>query len=469
MNVITRGIRNAFRNSIRTFSIVVILGISVGLALTMLVARQSVTDKITSVKSSIGNTIEISPAGSRGFQGGGEALTNAQLKQVASLANITHVTQTLSDRLTTENSNLTSAIEPGSLGNRQAGNSGVEFHIEPREGGMAPPTESSTNTNGETKVTRTFTPPIIITGTNDATTASVYGGSSVKFTNGQAIDPSKDANEAVVGTLLATKNNLKVGSTFTAYNTTIKVVGIYDSGNTFSDAGLIVSLPTLQRLSSQTGSITSATATVNSVDNIDTATAAIKKTLGDKADVTNNQDSAKAAITPLENVKSIALYSLIGALVAGAVIILLTMTMIVRERRREIGVMKAIGASNLKTVFQFVSEAVTLTVLALVVGLIIGITAANPITKALVNNSTSTSTTQSSVPGGPEGGLRGGARGLRSFGGQSLTNARNIKAAVGWDILGYGVAAAFIIAIIGSALPAFLISKIRPAEVMRAE
>ena len=36
MNVITRGIKNAFRNVIRTVSLVVILGISVGLALAML-------------------------------------------------------------------------------------------------------------------------------------------------------------------------------------------------------------------------------------------------------------------------------------------------------------------------------------------------------------------------------------------------------------------------------------------------
>ena len=36
--------------------------------------------------------------------------------------------------------------------------------------------------------------------------------------------------------------------------------------------------------------------------------------------------------------------------VAGAIIIFLTMMMIVRERRREIGVLKAIGASNVNVV-----------------------------------------------------------------------------------------------------------------------
>ena len=68
MSVITRGIRNAFRNLIRTFSIVVILGLSMGLALAMLVAYQAVGQKINSVKSSVGNTVSVSPAGARGFE-----------------------------------------------------------------------------------------------------------------------------------------------------------------------------------------------------------------------------------------------------------------------------------------------------------------------------------------------------------------------------------------------------------------
>lgn len=63
MNPVARGIRNAFRNGVRTASIVVILGLSIGLSLTMLVAQKAVDNKIKSVKSSIGNTISVSPAG----------------------------------------------------------------------------------------------------------------------------------------------------------------------------------------------------------------------------------------------------------------------------------------------------------------------------------------------------------------------------------------------------------------------
>ncbi len=458
MNVFSRGVRNAFRNSIRTFSIVVILGLSVGLALAMLVARQAVEEKINTVKSSIGNTITITPAGAQGFQGGGEPLTADELSKVRSTTNVTKLTELLNDRLTTDTTNLQSAIEPGSLGRRQAGNSGV---------GATLPVAAARQESSDGGTIRAFTPPVIVTGTNDIAATAAFSGSTATFTGGQAIDAGKDANEAVVGKALAEKNSLKVGSTFTMYSAEIKVVGVYDTGNTFANSGLVVSLPALQRLSSQTGSVTTAIAEVNSVDNLDSVVTAIKATLGDKADVVSNQDTAKQAVEPLQNGKSISLFSLIGALVAGAIIILLTMMMIVRERRREIGVMKAIGASNLSVTTQFISEAITLTILGMVVGLLIGIAAANPITKVLVNNSTSSSQTAQQGPGvGPPAEAR---RLLRDFGNNSLTNLRAIKTNVGLDIVGYGIVSAFAIAIVGSAVPAFLISKVRPAEIMRAD
>lgn len=461
MNVFSRGVRNAFRNNIRTFSIVLILGLSIGLALAMLVARASVQDKIESVKSSIGNTITISPAGARGFEGGGEPLTTEDVAKVAKVANVTSVTSSLSDRLSSSNSDLESAVDAGSLGNRQANNNGVEVTTPPPSGMGG----FSSSSGDSSQQTRTFTPPVTVTGTNVLTDAT-YGGSTVSFTSGSAIDVTKDENVAMVGKSLAEKNNLSVGSTFQAYGQTITVKAIYDAGNTFANNGVIMPLAAVQRLSDQSGSVTSVTATVNSIDNVEAATTAITDVLGSNADVVNNQETAAQAVEPLESVRTIATFSLIGAVVAGAVIILLTMVMIVRERRREIGVYKAIGASNVKIVMQFVSESITLTLLAMVAGVIIGAAAASPLTEVLVNNSSSSSQTTQSPGGGPGG---GGQRVFRSFGNNTLTSARNVQADVGSDILLYGFAAAIVIAALGSALPALMISKVRPAEVMRAE
>ena len=468
MGVIARGIRNAFRNSVRTVSIVIILGLSVGLALTMVVARQAVNTKIASIKSSIGNTITVSPAGSRGFAGGGNPLTAANVTAIKNTAHVTTATATLTDRLTTAGqttpsfggattnsnatTNLTSPITPGTLGSRFGGGGG---------GGGA-----TSNAN--------FTLPISITGTTAPTSTAVAGANQLKITSGTAIDGNATTNVALVGKDLASKNNLAAGSTFTGYGQTITVSGIFDAGNTFSNAGVIMPLETVQNLSAQPGGVTSVIVQVDSITNLESTTTALKSALGSAADVVSQQDTSNQALAPLENIKNISLISLIGAVVAGAVIILLTMLMIVRERRREIGVLKAIGSSNLKIMVQFMTEAVTFTLAGAVIGLGIGVVGSNPVTKLLVNNASSTSSTGGAGAGGGRaggfgGGVGRGAGAALRFAGQSGASLRNVQAAVGWSILLYGLGAAIIIAIVGSAIPALLISRVRPAEVMRTE
>lgn len=458
MNVVVRGFRNAFRNGIRTTSIIAILGVSIGLSLAMLVAKEAVTQKIASVKASVGNTITISPAGVRGFEGGGEALKGSDIKSIADLAHVTDVSQTLGDRLTSDNSSLTSAIDAGSLGQRNSQNSGMRFEM---------------HTMGPDGVAKTsFTPPITLTGTTDSTNLSLQGGGTFTLTDGNVFADDSGENVAVVGKSLAEKNSLKVGSTFTAYGTEIKVVGIFDSGNTFSNNQVIMPIKTVQALSGQTDAITSVRVTTDSIDNIASVTKSIEGALGSKADVTNTLEEAEASVKPLESIKTIATYSLIGSVACGALIILLTMIMIVRERRREIGVLKAIGASNKSVVSQFMSEAVTLTLAGAIIGIAFGIIAASPITNMLVENSTDGSdTARTAQPANGPGLSIGGPR-LRTVdpSTQGVQNAiTNVTASVSVETVSYALVAAFLIALVGSAAAAYGIAKVRPAEVMRTE
>ncbi len=473
MSVTTRGVKNAFRNTIRSISITAILALTIALALVMLLSLKAVQARIDDVKSSVGNTITVTPAGARGFQGGGEPLTAAEIKKIQQTAHVKSVTDTLEDRWVTEGSNaptgpngetagttnLQSAIDPGTLGNRFGGNNNSESGA---TSGSAP--------QGN------FVLPITVTGTTAPDSTAVSDVNSFKLTAGETIDGSSSDYVALVGKALAKKNNLSVGSTFTAYGQTITVKGIYDTGNTFTNAGVIMPLPALQKLSSQTGDITSAIVTVDSVDHLDSTVSALEKKLGNSADVVSDASQSADTLSSLDNVKTIATYSLIGALVAGSVIIFLSMLMIVRERRREIGVLKAIGSSNAKISWQFVSEALTLTGMAAVVGVIGGIILSNPVLDALVTGSSNSSngpTTFSAGPGGPPGGATGGpirfgngiSRGLTNFG----DVLSNVHATVGFSILLYGLLAAVLIAVIGTAFPSWLIAKIRPAEVMRTE
>jgi putative ABC transport system permease protein len=130
--------------------------------------------------------------------------------------------------------------------------------------------------------------------------------------------------------------------------------------------------------------------------------------------------------------------------------------MIVRERKREIGILKAIGASNGRIMAQFTTEAVTFALLGLVVGAVVGIIAASPVTSALVSNSGVSSDT--------------GARGLFGAPSPFLSHLTDINAQVGWGvILGALAAAAVVVAVLASAATTWMIGRIRPAEVLRSE
>jgi putative ABC transport system permease protein len=466
MGTITRGFKNAFRNSIRTISIVLILSISIAMALVMLESLKTVQGKINSVQSSIGNTINVSPAGVRGFEGGGTLLTAQNASDIKALVHVTGEVETLSGRLTTIGSTNSN---PCGGGNNDNSNSNSLTSL------TAPPFQAPTGSaasgrhfevNGQSVSGGTFTMPITVTGINDLSNLSALNATSFSLTSGKEIDPTSSANVAMLGKAIASQNKLSVGGTFTAYGQTITVSGIFDAGNTFANNGVIMPLTTVQNLSAQAGQIDSIIVTTDSVNSLASVQTAIQNKLGTSADVTTSQQSAENAITPLQNIKTISLYSLIGALVAGSIIIFLTMVMIVRERRREIGVLKAIGASNISIVGQFSVESLVLTLTSSVVGMILGVALSNPILNVLVNNSTTSTTTTA----GGRGGFGGaGGQAIMRFAGGAGNAVRNLHAAVGWQIILYGLGAAVVIAIIGSALPAFFISKVRPAEVLRSE
>ena len=454
MSTVARGVKNAYRNTVRTVSIVLILAISFALALVMLLSVQAVNTRTASVSAAVGTTITVTPAGSQGFNGGGNPLTTADITKISSTKNVVSVASSVSDRLSNSSStspfggsatggktNLKSSISPGSLGRRFGGGNGAN--------GGAPPAN--------------FSLPITITGSTQPLSATILAAQSVTLTSGKSVDGSSSTYTADIGKSLATKNTLKVGSTFTAYSKTFTVVGIFDTKSTFSNSEIVVPLKTLQTLSGING-VTTVIANVSTINVLSTTATSIQSNLGTNvASVTTGQTNNASIISSLNSIKTIALYSLIGALVAGSTILFLSMLMIVRERRREIGILKAFGSSNGGVVRLFVAEAMTLTGMGAAAGVILGVLLSNPVLKVLVNNSSTTPTT-GGFGGRPPGG--GGFGNPVGFGSSTLSS---LHAAVGINVLIFGVIAAIIIAFVGSAIPSYIIAKVRPAEVLRGE
>ncbi|MCX6809984.1 MAG: ABC transporter permease [Candidatus Berkelbacteria bacterium] len=450
MGVISRGTKNAFRNGVRSLSVILILSIAIGLTLVMYMSLQTVQAKIDSVKSNIGNTITVSPAGIRGFEGGGDLLSQDSVSKISQIDNVTKVVSTLMDHLT-DNTNLQPAQEAGGFGRRQQ---------------MGTSSNTITNSNQTESANHDFKMPIMISATNDLSTTLNLNVSKFDITSGEKFDAGTSDNVALIGTSLASKNNLASGSTFQAYDKDVKVVGIVDTGNTFGNSQIFMPIRALQTLSGQTDQINSVLVQVASVDKIDAVQTKLKDQFQDKADIVSSQDTSKQAVAPLENIKTISLYCLIGSLIAGGIILFLTMIMIVRERRREIGVLKAIGASNLLVTTQFAVEALVLTISSSIVGIILGTFLSNPILKVLVSNNTETA--------GRAGQGAADSHMMMMRVGAGIINGaqgalRDLSATVGISIILYGLLAAIVIAILGSVIPSFIIAKISPAEVMRSE
>lgn len=456
MNVLTRGVKNTLRSPLRSGAIILIFAISVALIVSMLVARSSVQSKINEVKATAGTSIIIRPAGVMGNMGGGNPLTADQLKKIEATSHVTSTTLSLTDQLQSDNTSLTSSLELGSFGRRFA------------------ETEGSTGSNSSTETRQAPTPRITVTGTNDVNSVT-SDGSTLTLTSGSAINVDGSDLVALVGTNLATKNNLAVGSTFTMYGKTFTVKGIYKTANTFQDSGIIVPLTTLQTVTDQANAVSSATAIVDSSDNVAATVTSLKSSLGDSADITSEIERAESSVSSLQSIASLALTGVIAAAIAGAAIILLAMVMIVRERRREIGVMKAIGGTDGKVVGQFTIEGLTLTVFGAVVGMVLGILVSGPMTTSLVasqNNSTQSTrnrggtvaTQNSTTPStsGPREFLGGGFNQIRN-------NATQVTASLTPQILFTAIGLTLLIGIVGTAIPAWFTARVRPAEVLRTE
>jgi putative ABC transport system permease protein len=422
----------------------------------MLVARSSVNAKIDEVKSSAGTNVTITPAGVMGFAGGGNPLTSTQLATIKSTTHIESVTSTLSDQLGTDDTSLTPSLELGTFGQRM-----MRF-----EGSDSSDSSSSNSSSTEDVADRPApTPRTTVTGTTNPNSVST-DGSDLNITSGTTIDGDSSNLIALIGSDLATKNSLEVGDTFTAYDKEITVTGIFSTGNKFQDSGLIMPLATLQTITDQEGSVTSAVAKVDSSENVDSTVTALETALGDDADIVSDAKQAESSVSSLSSIASLALAGVIGATIAGAAIILLAMIMIVRERRREIGVIKAIGGTNRKVIAQFMTEALTLTVIGSIVGLALGVLVSGPMTNSLVSSQSSSASTASSVtPGegdGPGAMIRGGFDKIGS-------NFTQVTSSITPEIFASATGITLLIAMVGSAVPAWFIARVRPAEVLRSE
>ena len=469
MNVLARSVGNAFRNTIRTTAVVAVLAVAIGLALAMLVANQAVGDKVQELNASVGTVLTVNPAGGQGFEGGGEPLTAATAKTAAAVPHVQSVVSTKALRLRTASSTSSDTQGPGSGGPGGQG-AAVTTSLQPAiDAGTLGNRNNSGSTggtgNGGATQNRTFRLPITATGTGAEVDST---GKALNITSGAGLgDYTKASTKALVGATLATKNSLKPGSTFTIDGKSYTVAGIFDEGTEFGNNAVYLTLPQAQALAGTTGEVSSLIVTVDSMANVDSTRTALQSALGtDKADVTQGQRNLATAVSSLDSVKNISMVAFIASLATAGLVVLFIMVLLVRERRREIGVLKAIGAPNRTIGLQFVLEALVLVALGSVVGGVIASFASSGIASALVSSNTASAAGSVGRRGQGGGFGPGGGGGFLGGANQLLTS---VNATVSPGVIALGIGAVFLVAIIGALVPALLTARIRPIEVLRGE
>ena len=100
--------------------------------------------------------------------------------------------------------------------------------------------------------------------------------------------------------------------------------------------------------------------------------------------VTTDEEAYKRAVGPLEGMRGISAAFMVTVLILGSLIIALLATLSIRERRYEVGVLRAMGMRRRTVAYGLVLESLAVTLACLLIGLGVGAAVAQPVTDMLL-------------------------------------------------------------------------------------
>lgn len=140
-----------------------------------------------------------------------------------------------------------------------------------------------------------------------------------------------------------------------------RVVGIYTTGNDFGDNHVFIPIEPFRALYRPGRKLSKIFVTVASVAHVEAVVADLKRL--PEADVVTAPEAVSTARTTLGGLAAASAYAAVLLFAVGAVLVVFVMVLSLRERVREIGTLKALGASTAEVVLQFLAEAATVSAL----------------------------------------------------------------------------------------------------------
>ncbi|MBN1288387.1 MAG: ABC transporter permease [Actinobacteria bacterium] len=305
----------------------------------------------------------------------------------------------------------------------------------------------------------------------------------------------------VVEKNFAEENELRVGDTLKAEISEIsgeggtlelEVVGIYESVEAERDSGamggmlgsfnpagnkVFAPLSIVQRLNDTAGYVDLGSYYFDNVESTGAVVSAFEKEVGegDKYEFVTDKADYVLISDPLLKVGNSSMIGLAGALGACVLIIILAMVITISGRSRDIGVLKALGATDRQVMLQYAVEVVCICLLAIVLAVIATAVISQPMGDWLLSGRQEVEEVEESSDG--MGGIMSMMdRGLykeggyfKGFLGEKEKESSSLNVVFKGSLLWYTMAILIGISLLGMAVPVIWISRLRPARVLSME
>lgn len=202
-----------------------------------------------------------------------------------------------------------------------------------------------------------------------------------------------------------------------------------------------------------------------------------KKGLSDFYKVTTNAEETSNSLTAIRNVSNFSLTFLILVLCIGGLVLAFVNMLNIRERKYEIGVLRAIGMSKKKVATQLISEIFMVTLASLIIGTGIGMVLAQPVATQMLKSEVASETSQlSSQTANFGANAQAGNFTRANMGGgfmqRGLTSGKidyvsQLDVTTGLATLGEMLGLAILLTIITGAVSVLMIVKYEPMKILR--
>ncbi|MGQ0681460.1 ABC transporter permease [Bradyrhizobium sp.] len=343
MGMIVLGLRNLLRNKMRLVLVVTLIGVPFFLLLAMQSIGEAVQQQTSVLTRDVNTVLQLRARGSMGhvnMNGQDRLLPPATLEKVRG---IEHVVQ----------------VEPYLLAMAPITPPNFVMHV-----GLAPTAVKRLESHGEAGN------PRIIAGRDLAPedTGQDVGIIGRGYAEWAGIKP-EDMGKATL-TIDPTRTHPVIYG-MDRPKRDLRIIGMYASGYIFGDLQLFMPIDTFRSIYGTEQGISWLFVRVDSVENVPVVAQRLQETVGSVADILAPKSAAVFTATTSRTVTQLAWLGGLIAILLMIVVVFFVLLMQVRERAREIGTLKAIGASNGGVTTQFLTEAVALTLIGGFVGLVL--------------------------------------------------------------------------------------------------